>query len=278
VTEPETLAPAFEGITHVYHVAAALGSGRAADRHLLQRVNVEGTRHVVDAALRAGVRRLVHTSSMAAFGRPADPSIVLDESAAWSPSRLNGPYAASKHRAELEVQRGIAEGLDAVIVNPSLVFGIGRPGENTVRIVELVRDRRLPAAPVGGTNVVDARDVAEGHIRAMERGRTGERYFLGSQNLAWTEILGLLAAAFGVPAPRRTVGPRMAQVLGLLFEARGRVTGRAPALTRERARQTAAYYHYRNEKAVRELEMTFRPFRETAQLLAATFGARMGAS
>ncbi|HYE58415.1 MAG TPA: NAD-dependent epimerase/dehydratase family protein, partial [Rhodothermales bacterium] len=214
---------------------------------------------------------LVHTSSMAAFGRPADTSVVLDETAEWSPSRLNGPYAESKHRAELEVHRGIAEGLDAVIVNPSLVFGVGRAGENTVRIVELVRDRRLPVAPTGGTNVVDVRDVAEGHVRAMARGHTGERYFLGSQNLPWTEILGLLAGAFGVPPPRRTVGPRVANLLGLLMEARGKLTGRRPSLTRERARQTSAFYRYRNDKAIRELGMTFRPFRETAQMLAEAF-------
>ncbi len=273
LTEPDTLEPAFAGITHVYHAAAALGSGRPRDLALLYEVNVEGTAHVVDAALRAGVQRLVHTSSMAAFGRPANLATVLDEATPWAPSRHNSPYAESKHRAELEVHRGIAEGLDAVIVNPALIFGPGRVHENTTRIAELVRDGKLPLAPSGGTNVVDVRDVAEGLCRAMQRGKTGARYFLGGENLLWTEILGTLAAAFGVPPPRRAIGAKAAGALGVLVEARSLLTGRTPALTRERARQVSAFYRYANAKAVQELGMTFRPFRETAQDLAAALSA-----
>lgn len=272
VTDPESLPEAFAGVTHVYHVAAAIDSGRA-ERAMLSRINVQGTAHVVDAALRAGVTRLVHTSSMAAFGRPESPDVVvLDESTAWTPSKYNSVYAASKYQAELEVQRGIAEGLDAVLVNPSLIFGPSRPDENTAQIVLRVRDGKLPGIPPGGTNVVDVRDVARGHLLAMERGQTGRRYFLGSENLSWKEIFETLADALGVEPPRRMLNARLAYAAGAASEAVARVFGATPLITRERARQASTRFWYSNERAVNELGLTFRPFRETAQLLAETFG------
>ena len=274
VTEPEGLAEAFRGVTHVYHVAGTLGDGRPVKRDVLDRVNVGGTRHVVDAALRAGVRRLVHTSSIAALGRPETPGPApIDEGAEWVRSRMNSPYAVSKHLAELEVQRGVAEGLDAVLVNPSLVFGPGRPGENTTQIAERVRDGALPGVPAGGTNVVDVDDVALGHLRAMERGRTGERYVLAGENLTWAEILGALAEAFGVAPPRRPVSPRAALALGTAAEVAARLTGRAPLLTRERARTMSAFYRYSHRKAADELGCTFRPFTATAARIAEALGA-----
>ena len=271
ITDPASVDEAMRGVTHVYHVAAALGSGRRGDRARLMEANVEGTAHVVNAALRAGVSRMVHTSSMAAFGRPANAQTVLDETSEWSPSPLNGPYAESKYRAELDVHRGIAEGLDAVLVNPALIFGVGRAGENTVRIAELVRDRRLRVVPSGGTNVVDVRDVADGMIRAMARGETGARYFLGGENMAWTAILGTLAAAFGVPAPTRVLPLPVALAAGVASEIVAALTGRAPAITRERARQMSAFYHYDNTRARTALGVDFRPFADTAATLADAF-------
>ncbi len=272
VTDIGSVDEAMQGVTRVYHVAAALGNGRASDRAQLQAVNVGGTANVVNAALRAGVERLVHTSSMAAFGRPARTNVPLDETSEWSPTALSGPYAASKHAAEMEVQRGIAEGLDAVIVNPSLIFGVGRSGENTVRIAEMVRDRRVPAIPAGGTNVVDVRDVAEGLVRAMAQGQTGRRYFLGSENMSWEAILGTLARAFGVPLTARRLPPRLALVAGAASEVLGWAVRRSPTVTRERARQMSAFYRYDNARARTELGLTFRPFADTAGTLADAFG------
>ncbi|QXD16686.1 SDR family oxidoreductase [Rhodocaloribacter litoris] len=271
VTDPGSLRGAFEGVSRVYHVAGYVGQGRnRRERARLFHVNVEGTAHVVDAALAAGVERLVHTSSVAALGRLPGPDVVLDETASWHDAPSPSPYALSKYRAELEVQRGVAEGLDAVIVNPALVFGPGRPGENTRRLVDLVRKRRLPAVPAGGTCVVDVEDVAEGHIRAMAHGHTGERYILAGDNLSWREIAETLARAFGVPPPRWTLSPRLAWWLGAVAEAVALLTRTSPRLTREMARHSAHRYRYSNRKAVEALGCRFRPFRETAQRLAAT--------
>lgn len=270
VTDPEAVSEAMQGITHVYHAAAWLGTNRPADvRHLMD-VNVGGTRHVVNAALRQGVTRIVHTSSMAAFGRPEKSAgaPLLNEDAQWTPSRMNTPYAESKYLAELEIHRGIAEGLDATLVNPALVFGLGRTSENTMQIAWKVYTRSLPAIPVGGTNVVDVRDVAAAHLVAMERGATGRRYFIGSQNLSWIDILTTLADALGVKPPRFVVGPRLSLVLGALSEAASAVTRTSPVLTRERARSASSFYHYDNARARTELGCTFRPFHETARWMA----------
>lgn len=272
VDDPASLLAAMDGIRRVYHTAAFVGFGGRSDRAALYRINVEGTAHVVDAARAAGVERLVHTSSMAAFGRPEQVEGVLDETAEWHRSRYNSVYAHSKYLAELEVFRAAAEGLDVVLVNPALVFGVGRPGENTRRIAEKVRDRRLPALPTGGTNVVDVDDVADGHLRAMERGEMGERYFLGSENLPWRTIIHTLAAAFDVPPPARVLPPTPAMALAVASEAFAALTRTQPLLTRETARSTARFYRYDNRKAREELGCTFRPFTETAQRIAREIG------
>ncbi|HYE96418.1 MAG TPA: NAD-dependent epimerase/dehydratase family protein [Rubricoccaceae bacterium] len=272
VTDPERVTAAMAGVRHVYHAAAMVGFGGKKDREQLTAVNVEGTATVADAAREAGVERLVHVSSIAALGRTDAPVQEIDETATWQPSANNTAYAVSKYRAELEVQRAIAEGLDAVIVNPALVFGPGRPGENTMQIVEKVQRRRFPAIPTGGTCVVDVEDVAAGMRAAMARGRTGERYLLGGENLLWKDILGTLAEALGAPLPRLTLSRRPALVLATASEIIGALTRTRPLITRESARTATAIYRYDNTKAREELGVTFRPFRETAARIAESLG------
>lgn len=271
VTDAAAVREAMRGAERVYHTAAFVGFGGAKDAERLRAVNVGGTANVVNAALEEGARRLVLTSSQAALGRPETPSGVIDETAEWTASKLNTAYARSKHDAELEAHRGIAEGLDAVIVNPALIFGPGRAGENTMEIVEKAR-RGIPVAPAGGTNVVDVVDVAAGHRAAMARGETGERYFLGAENLRWQEIFGTLAAAFGKAGPRLVLPPALALMAGTASEALGALTRSRPALTRETARVSSRFYRYDNTKAREQLGVTFRPFRETAERIAAALG------
>ncbi len=268
VTDPVSLAEAMRGVRLVYHAAAVVAFGRRA-RQRLWDVNVQGTANVVDAARSAGVERLAHTSSIAALGRPERPGGIIDESAVWTASRSNTAYAVSKHEAEREVQRGLAEGLDAVIVNPSLIFGPGRAGENTMELVERVAAGRLPLAPPGGTAVVDVADVAAGLRAAMERGDPGERYVLTSENLLWTDLLATLADALGVRPPRRTAPPGLLRMAGALAEVGAALTRTEPGLTRETARTATETHRYSNRKAMEALGLTFRPFAETAARIAA---------
>ena len=265
VLDPIALMDALSGVDQVYHAAAWVTFEGRTERTRLMRTNVDGTGTVVNAALRAGVDRFVHVSSMAAFGRPELPDGIIDESCEWQRSKINTTYAHSKYLSELEVRRGVAEGLDAVIVNPALMFGIGRPGSNTRRIVDRIRTGRLPAIPAGGTNVVDVVDVADGAIRAMAKGKTGERYFLGSQNLGWAEILDELASALGAQLPRLNLSPRPALALAYATEALAFVTRSKPLITRETARSASRTYRYSNRKARDELGWDPRPFEDTAR-------------
>ena len=265
--DPASLLNAMRGIEVVFHTAAVVNLGSERGR----RVTATGARFVVDAALRAGIDRLIHTSSIAALGRSDDLAQPSDESTQWEPDGLNTPYAVAKHEAELEIFRGIAEGLDTVMVNPSVVFGPGRKSENTSLICAAVQARRVFMHPAGSISVVDVDDVAAGHLLAWERGQTGERYILAAENLSWRAVLTTLAEAFGVPPPRWRVHPAAAIGLGAAIEVGSKLIGRSPVFSRVLARTNNRAWSVSNEKAVRELGCTFRPFRETAARIAAAF-------
>ena len=286
VTDIESLVQAMDGVETVFHVAAVVAFGRRA-RARLRAVNVEGTAHVVNAALDAGVGRLVHTSSIAALGRPASAAsasaTVLDESAAWTPSPFNTAYARSKRDAEREVLRGVAEGLDAVIVNPAVVWGPGRSGEGTTAVAERLAAGHIPLAPPGATSVVDVQDVVSGLVAARDRGQSGERYLLSAQTLEWTEILDTLADALGVEPPSRTAPGWLLALGGALGEAAAALTRTEPALTWETARAARARVGYYGSRAERELGVAYRPFRDTADRVAGSLpprrrGAAVGGS
>ncbi len=269
ITDRDVLDAAMDSVDRVYHVAARIGFRGDGEADLMHRVNVEGTRRVVNAAVGAGVKRLVHTSSIAALGRPMRKNGMIDETQEWEESVANTVYGKTKYDAELEIHRGIAEGLDAVMVNPSLIFGIGREGENTRQVIDKVRKRTLPAIPVGGNNVVDVLDVADGHLKAMEKGRSGERYILGSENMSWEEIIKTIADEFGVRPPRFHLHPAVGTVLAFGSELIGRLFSYPVLITRESVMQSARTYRYDNSKAVTELGCQFRPFSETIRRIAA---------
>ncbi len=163
----------------------------------------------------------------------------------------------------MEVHRGIAEGLDAVIVNPSLIFGECRLGENTSAILERVRKQKVPGIPVGGTNAVDVLDVVNGHILALEKGVCGERYVLAGNNLLWKDLLGTIADEQDVSLTTRSLNPRYFIPGAYVAEKLSRLVGRTPMITLETARMTARYFKYSSDKAAAELGYSFRPFRDT---------------
>lgn len=206
LTRPETLTEAMQGIEVVFHAAALLGGGRDQPGRYYA-VTVEGTRAVLRAALDAGVRRLVHTSSVAALGVPPRlpgrwaATTRLNEHQTWNFRADRWPYGYAKYLAELEVQAAVAAGLDAVIVSPSIVLGAGDIYRQTNSVVVQVARRRLPMVVEGGLNVVHIQDVVAGHLAAMERGRTGERYILAHDNMTVAEFIERIAELTNVPAP-----------------------------------------------------------------------------
>jgi dihydroflavonol-4-reductase len=205
--DPPSLARAFEGVEVAFHTAAPMRP--EADGRTAIEAHVLGTRQVMQAARRAGVRRLIHTSSVAALGVPDVPpsasakdAPLLDERHAWNYLPERWPYAFAKHSSELEVLRAVEEGLQAVIVNPSAVFGAGDWYRTSKSLVaHLGRGARVPVLD-GGLNAVHVDDVVAGHLAAVERGRIGERYILGGENLTLADMFRITAQVVGRRPPR----------------------------------------------------------------------------
>lgn len=211
VTDLESVRQAMRGCRRVYHVAGQLGMGSGQGERF-RRVNIEGTVNVCRAALEAGVERLVHTSTVGTIGWATDGRPV-DETSPWNFADWPVPYIVTKRAAEEKVQDFVRQGLPAVIVNPSYCFGPWDAKPSSGILLRAVATGLLVAAPRGGANFVDVRDVARGHILAMARGRVGERYILGGENLSWRDFFTLAARLVGVRPPRFVI-PRRLAVLG----------------------------------------------------------------
>ncbi len=207
ILDPTTLRAAVDNVEVVYHTAAAMGAWT--DPQSNRRSHVTGTRNVLDASRAAGVRRFIHTSSVAALGLPdRGPGgwLPIDEMHHWSLPEGRWRYGHAKYQAELEVLREVSQGLDAVIVNPSAVFGAGDLYRASVGVIPLMaRGTWLPAV-AGGLNAVHIDDVVAGHLAAERHGRTAERYILGGENLSIARFLAITAEVVG-QRPSRLVLP-----------------------------------------------------------------------
>lgn len=204
LTQPETLQAAMEGMEVVFHAAAWMGGKEQAGRQYA--VTVEGTRNVLQAARKAGIRRVIHTSSVAALGIPDtygkhQETQLINENHAWNYRPDYYPYGYAKYLAEQEVQKAVAQGLDVVIVNPTLVFGPGDIYRQSSSIVTRIAENRVSVAIEGGMNCVHIADVVEGHLAAMACGKTGQRYILGGENLTYLQMIQMIAQETGTPGP-----------------------------------------------------------------------------
>lgn len=194
------IARAMAGAEQVFHVAGMI-SYHPHDAWQMQQVNVHATALMVASALHHRVQRFVHTSSTAALGYCFSPQQRLNEDQALDRRFFGMPYLKTKADAEAEVLRGVAQGLDAVVVNPSTIFGPGDTKMNTGKLFDqLQRGGRV--APPGGTAVVSLPKVIEGHLLAHSTGQTGQRYILSSLNLSYQELFSWIAACYGQPGPR----------------------------------------------------------------------------
>ena len=248
----EALTRAFAGAACVFHCAAAVSVKRAVTPEMTA-TNVTGTRNVIAAVIAAGVPRLVHTSSVVAVGLSPDGR-PCDETAAWNFDRfgLVDAYAITKHQAEEAVRAAKAQ-IDAVIVNPTYMFGPrdARPSSGRL-IVDVVRGR-VPGWTPGYNNFVDVRDVARGMIAAWQRGRRGERYILAGHDMTYREVMQRIADAAGTRPPRRRVPRAAAWLFGKWGDLVER-TGRDPVVNSTQIRY--AYtdrFRFRSDRAAREL-------------------------
>jgi dihydroflavonol-4-reductase len=263
------IAEAVRGAEVVFHCAGLIAYTMNF-RNRLYETNVLGTRNVVNACLAANVRRLVATSSIAAIGsaRAGEGAQESNEHSSFSEWQRHNVYMESKHLAELECRRGVAEGLDVVMVNPGVVIGRGEgegaPDSSSNEVLQMIYNGRLPLCPDGATGFVDVRDVADAHIAAWQKGRSGERYIIVGENLSFRELFDRIAA---LPGSRAKKPFRVSGAAGLIAGTGGElwslVTGRPSFISLESIRQASHKAHYCNRQSLHELGMTYRPLAET---------------
>ncbi len=249
---PASLRPAVAGVSTVFHVAADYRLW-APDPRALFRTNVDGTRAVLEAAAEAGVRRVVHTSTVGTLGLPPDGTPGTEDTPV-SLRDMVGPYKTSKYLAEqvaLEFARG---GLGVVIVNPSAPVGPWdvKPTPTGQMIVDFLCGRMFASLDTG-LNLVHVRDVARGHLLAAERGRVGEKYILGHANLPLGRIFGLLAELTGRRPPRFRLPWAVAWTAAACLEGAARLTARPPRVSLTAVRMARKHMYFSAARAVREL-------------------------
>ena len=261
ILDVPALEEAMKGIRQVYHCAALI-SFDPRDARKMRQINQTGTENVVNIALHSGVEKLVHVSSIAAIGRRKNGSII-SEKTKWERSKFNSNYAISKHLAEQEVWRGMAEGLDVGIVNPSVIIGSGRWDEGPLKLFKLGW-KNYPFFPKGASGFVDVRDVARFMIRLMESDISGERFILNSGNCSFKQIQFSIAEALDRKKPYLLVSPLVQQIAWRLEWLRARLSRNyAPLITRETAEHSSRVYYYDNQKSIESFNFEYIPVEQT---------------
>jgi|HubBroStandDraft_3_1064219.scaffolds.fasta_scaffold09842_3 dihydroflavonol-4-reductase len=259
--EPGSLRRAVEGCDVVYHVAADYRLFTR-DPEAMYAANVDGTDSLLASAAEAGVGKVVYTSSVGALGKTSDGT-PADERTPVELGDMVGHYKRSKFLAERVAERWVERGLPVVVVNPSTPVGEldVKPTPTGQMIVDFLW-RRFPAYVDTGLNLVDVRDVAEGHLLAAERGRPGERYILGHCNMSLLEILQTLSRLTGLPAPRLRVPHWLPLAAAYVGGGVSRLTGATPRVTPEAVRMSRHRMFFDSGKAVRELGLPQSPVEE----------------
>jgi dihydroflavonol-4-reductase len=261
LTDAASLVPAVAGCRFVAHVAADYRIW-VPDPAAMRRANVEGTTALLRAAQAAGAERVVYCSSVAALGLTADGS-PADERTPVDPAKIAGAYKQSKYEAEQAVRRLVREeGLPAVIVNPAAPVGPRdiKPTPTGKMIADAAAGR-LPAYVDTGLCVVHVDDVAEGHALALERGRIGEGYILGGENLSLRDLLALVAQSAGRSPPRIGLPTWALWPVAMACEAVASVAGGEPLVTRDHLRMARKKMFFSSAKAIAELGYAPRPAR-----------------
>lgn len=240
-----------KGCQVLFHCAAHYSLWQK-DKPLLEQYNILGTRNILAAARQAGIERTIYTSSVAAIG--VKPGVAVNEIYQSPVENLVGHYKKSKYWAEQEAHQAVKLGQDIVIVNPSTPIGPWdiKPTPTGDLILRFLR-RKMPAYVNTGLNFIDVRDVALGHLLALEKGKTGERYILGHQNLTLKEFLDLLSKITGLPAPQKTLPIWLPLSVAWVDEMILAKLGKIPSIPLDGVKMSRQPMYYNASKAVQEL-------------------------
>ncbi|GIW46490.1 MAG: dihydroflavonol-4-reductase [Deltaproteobacteria bacterium] len=264
ILDVDSIRKAIKGCDTVYHTAG-LVSFRKSDYKRLEDINVKGTVNVLSAALEAGVKKVVYTSSVAAIGVNPNGG-VANEDTPFTLEHMGIQYLNTKYRAEQEALRLYRQGLPVVIVNPSVVIGPGDVYLSSCGFIVWYCKKKFPGYMDGGINLVDVEDVAEGHILAAQKGRLGERYILGNKNLSIKEVFELLEKVTGIPAPRIKIPYFVALAAAFFVE---RILGISlpnySSMDVDSVRASRFYWYFDSSKAVRELGFPQTPVEQSIE-------------
>lgn len=240
----------------VYHCAAEVAFAKREKSKVMQ-INLGGTANVVNACLEKGARKLCHVSSVAAIGK-AEHGLPADESCIWDSTQRHTVYSLSKFHSEMEVWRGIEEGLNAVIVNPSIIIGPTLSQKGTGALLQLVK-KGIKFYPPGSMGFVDVRDIARIMVRLMKEDITGQRFILNSENLSYQQFFSLAAREFGMPDPNIPVKYWMAKMAVGVSAILAFIQGQPPMLTREVIQSAFARESFSARKIQEQLQYAFIP-------------------
>jgi dihydroflavonol-4-reductase len=268
ILDSTTLEDAFDGVEQVYHCAAWV-SFKEADKEPMIHTNVKGTANVVDVCLEFGAR-LLHVSSIAAIGQ-ARPGQLITEKNYLEETSANHNYAISKLESEMEVWRGVAEGLDAVIVNPSVIIGPTAGTDGSGKIFEIVR-QGLKFYTRGSCGLVDVQDVARCMILLMNSPITAERYIINAENWTFKSLMDTIAQCFNLKPASTEAKPWMLELAWRGAAMVAVLTGKDPALDKIAARAATVEQNYDNSKIKNELGFEFRPVEETIKEVCKALG------
>ncbi len=257
VRDADSLKRAMRGCDTVFHTAAIVTFEKSKSALQLE-VNVSGTKNVVDACFASGVEKLVHTSSIAAIGYPPAGELATEETP-FNWERVSG-YKYSKYMAEQEILKGVQRGLNAVLVNPSVIVGERDIHFHGGDLIRRVRKYQVPFYIEGGMNVVYIGDVVSGHIAAAGRGKCGERYILGGENLTHKEIFRRIATIAGGLSPLVKLPLSFLRAGATVIEQTSKVLGIEPVITPALVAGAGKFNWFSSEKAIRELGYTITAF------------------
>lgn len=260
IMDVNSLYDVLEGIEQVYHCAAKVSFYKPDHGRMLQ-VNIEGTANVVNACLDAGVKQLCHVSSITALGTSRGE---IDEETSWQNKTNPTAYSTSKYYAENEVWRGVAEGLQAVVVNPGVIIGPGNWNEGSAALFRRVYEG-LKFYTDSTSGFVDVRDVANGMVLLMEKKLFNKRYLLVSENLSFKVVLQQIARSLGKREPYIKATPFLILLARYLEAISAWVLGKAPVITRESARIATDNDRYSNQRFIGETGFSFIPIKEAIE-------------
>lgn len=255
-----SLLAAMNGVQKVYHCAAIV-SFDPRDHQTMMKINVEGTANVVNASLETGVEKLCHVSSIASLGR-TENSDIIDEKSQFKTTSYNSKYSLSKFAGEREVWRGTAEGLKAVIVNPSVILGYGDAKKGSTRMFTTIyRNSMFYGKGING--FVDVQDVTRAMVGLMESNVQNERFVVSGGDYSYREIFTLIARGFGKRDPKWAVPNVALKIVWRIEWLRSMLTSVKPMITRETARTSKGNFYYATKKLHCTLNFEFTPIEKT---------------